>query len=112
MVISLLITLLVFQIVLDIAALLIPQKMAEQYVSSGLSMGTVTYRFFCVGLIVLSLALLVTASFGNPGTVMIGGSFILTGVVYYLLRRGNLVKKNIHIEDRIQAEIDAITVER
>ena len=105
------IAMLVFQIVLGIAALLVPRKMAKQYVNSGLSMGTITYRFFCIGLIVLSLALLVTASFGNPGTVMIGGFFILAGVVYYLIRRSSLARKGIHIEDRIQTEIDAITAE-
>ncbi len=105
------VALLVFQIVLGAAALLIPRKMAVQYENSGLRMGKIAHPFFCVGLIVLSLALLVTATVGSPGTALVGGSFILTGVVYFFLRNAHLAKKDIHIEDRIQAELDAITLE-
>lgn len=105
------VVLLVFQVVLGAAALLIPRKMAIQYENSGFRLGKIAHPFFCIGLIVLSLALLVTASVGSPGTAVIGGSFMVVGVVYYFLRRSNLAKKDIHIEARIQAEIDAIRVE-
>jgi APA family basic amino acid/polyamine antiporter len=105
------IALLVFQIVLGVAALLIPRKMATQYKKSGFRLGTIMLPFFCGGLIILSLALLLTASVGSPGTALIGGSFILTGVLYYFLRRDALANKDIYIEDRILAEVNTINSE-
>lgn len=93
------VALLVLQAALGLTAVLLPLRVPELYRRAGFRLGRVALTFFGAGLIALSVSFLVVAAWGNLPVVMVGGGWLLLGLVYFALRRASLRRRGVELEE-------------
>lgn len=97
--------LMLLQVGVGLAALVLPWRDRERYLSSAFRIPKPLLLFFSAGLIILSIAFIVIAASGSPGATAAGAAFIAIGAVYYALRRIWLKRQAISLEAELAREL-------
>ena len=98
--------LMVSQLVLGVATLRLPKIMPAALQKAEFQIAPFLRVFFALGLIVFSSIFLFIGAQGSPVSAVVLGLILLTGVIYYLLRKNFMASRDINMENWVMEHIE------